>query len=554
MCGTLADFYRSFLMDGEFGRNPMKIRKAVAIAGLAGVLLGTGVTAARASTVASQTGDLSASVIDEYMRDYVERTRLPGALVAVTKGDQVVHVAGYGHTADDETITKATPMPLASVSKSFTALAVLRLADQHKISLDAPVRTYLPEFTMVDPRAAKITVRQLLQQTSGMSDLSFPDLTLPAPDTLKDAVAMLRTAPLATEPGAHMAYHNPNYAVAARLVEVVAGVPFADYMAAAVFRPLGMTSTTTVNTTRDLPGEGAGYIRAYGRLIERSHPKWFVNGSFGVVSTADDLAKWLITQNGAGGVLPKKTLRTAQTASGVAGSTYGMGWVVSKTTGGAPRLQHTGWLLTHNSAQTLLPAGRYGIAVVANTGMISGDDALIITNGLIDIIEGRSGAGAAPFTMTADLWLAGLTVLNLGLGLLGICRARRWARRRVGQAAWRPLVRLVPYALPIVFFFGLADLMVFVMHRTGTLEQITYVWLALYVWAATAALAAATVIVSRLIHTVRARGSHARTRMATGLSSVRGPKSRHAGLRETITSRAGSDQGSASSVAGRAYS
>ncbi|MGV9302369.1 serine hydrolase domain-containing protein [Nonomuraea sp. NPDC003727] len=511
----------------------MKVRKIAAMAGLAGVLLATGMTAAGASTTGTTTAgasatahasaaagasttahasaapksaDLSASVIDDFMRGYVERTRLPGAVVAVTKGDQVVHVAGYGHTAGGEAITKTTPMPLASVSKSFTALAVLRLADQGTISLDSPVRTYLPEFTMADPRAEKITVRQLLQQTSGMSDMSFPELTLPAPDTLKDAVAMLRTAPLDTEPGARMAYHNPNYAVAARLVEVVAGMPFADYMATAVFRPLGMTSTRTVNTTRDLPGEGAGYVRAYGQLIGRSHPKWFVSGSFGVVSTADDLARWLIAQNGAGRVLPRKTLKTAQTASGVAGSTYGMGWVAGRTAGGAPQLQHTGWLLTHNSAQTLLPASRYGIAVVTNTGMISGDDALLITNGLIDIIEGRPDAGAAPFTMTADPWLAGLTVLNLGLGLLGVCRARRWARRRTGQAVWRPLLRLLPYAVPIVFFFGLADLIGLLMHRSGTLEQITYVWLALYVWAATAALAAAAVIVCRLVHLVGVRG------------------------------------------------
>ncbi|MFC4122109.1 serine hydrolase domain-containing protein [Nonomuraea zeae] len=488
----------------------MKMRKIAAVAGLAGVLLATGVTAAPASALASGAGDLSARAIDDYVRDYAERTRLPGALVAVTKGDQVVHAAGYGHLAGGEAITKATPMPLASISKSFTALAVLSLADQHKISLDAPVRTYLPEFTMADPRAAKITVRQLLQQTSGMSDRSFPELTLPAPDTLKDAVAMLRTAPLDTEPGTRMAYHNPNYAVAARLVEVVAGVPFAGYLASAVFRPLGMTSTTTVDTTGELPGGGAGYIRAYGRLIERAHPKWFINGSFGVVSTADDLAKWLIAQNGGGRIFPERTLKIAQTASGVAGSTYGMGWVAGATAGGAPRLQHTGWLLTHNSAQTLLPASRYGIAVVTNTGMISGDDALIITDGLIDLIEGRSGAGAAPFTMTADLWLAGLTVLTLGLGLLGVRRAprwaRRWARRSSGRALWRPLARLVPYVLPIVLFFGLADLMGLLMRRSGTLEQITYVWLALYVWAATAALAAAGVIVARLVHLVRARG------------------------------------------------
>ncbi|WP_336214561.1 serine hydrolase domain-containing protein [Nonomuraea sp. LPB2021202275-12-8] len=161
----------------------MLMRKAAAIAG---VLLALGTTTA-ASASAKAPEPLSTATIDGYMRDYAERTRLPGALVAVTRGDRIVHVAGYGHTADGEAITEDTPMPLASLSKSFTALAVLHLAEQGEIGLDAPVRTYLPEFAMADPRAAKITVRQLLQQTSGMSDQTFPELTLPAPDTLKDS-------------------------------------------------------------------------------------------------------------------------------------------------------------------------------------------------------------------------------------------------------------------------------------------------------------------------------------------------------------------------------
>ncbi|MDF5757659.1 serine hydrolase domain-containing protein [Spongiactinospora sp. TRM90649] len=480
----------------------MRMRMA-RVAGVAGALLALGATTVHAAATPERSGDLTASVLDDYVRDYAERTGLPGAVVAVTKGDRVVHTAGYGRTAGGEAITKTTPISIASLSKSFTAMAVLRLAEERKIDLDAPVRRYLPEFTMADPRAAKITVRQVLQQTSGMSDMTFPELTLPAPDTLKDAVAMLRTAPLATEPGTAMAYHNPNYAVAARLAEVVAGVPFADHMNAAVFRPLGMTSTTTVNTTGALPGRGAGYIRAYGRVIERAHPKWFLNGSFGVVSTADDLARWLIAQNGANPALPANLVKTAQAPSGLGRSTYGMGWYAGKTAGGAPQVQHSGWLLTHNSMQTVLPESRYGIAVVTNTGMISGDDALFITNGLIDIIEGRPDAGAAPFTMSVDLWLAGLSVLNLALGALGVCRARRWARRRQGRAIWRAVVRLLPYTMPFVLFFGLVDLAGFVTHRAATLELITYVWLALYVWAVTGALAAAAVIISRSLHLAR---------------------------------------------------
>lgn len=496
----------------------MKTSRVVAIAALTGILLPVLGVAGGASAGVTQPGELSATVIDDYMRDYAERTGLPGAMVAVTKGDTVVHVAGYGHTADGEPITKDTLMPLASISKSFTALAVLRLADQRKIDLDAPVRTYLPEFTMADPRAARITVRQLLQQTSGMSDRTFPELTLPAPGTLEDAVAMLRTAPLATEPGTKKAYHNPNYVVAARLVEAVTGTSFADHMAAKMFRPLGMTSTSTVDTTLNLPGEGAGYIRAYGRLIRRVHTKWFINGSYGVVSTADNMAKWLITQNGSGRVFPKATVKVAQTPSGVGGSTYGMGWDVGRTVAGSPRLRHTGWLLTHNSAQTLLPASGYGIAVVTNTGMISGDDALLISDGLIDILEGRPDAAAAPFTDVADPWLGGLSLLNLALGVLGLYRARTWARRHAHRPLWRRLLRLVPYSVPIVVFAGLAQLIGILMNRVGTLSQITYVWLALYVWAATAALAAGAVIVARSIHTIRVIRSARRADQETIIS------------------------------------
>ncbi|MFF4122086.1 serine hydrolase domain-containing protein [Microbispora rosea] len=484
------------------------MRKIAATAGLAGVLLlATGTAAVdaatRAATTDGRTG-LTAESVDRYVRDYIRRTDLPGAVVTVVKGDKVVYAAGHGHTAGGEAITADTPMPLASLSKSFTALAVLRLADEGRIDLDAPVRRYLPEFTMADPRAEKITVRQLLQQTSGMSDQTFPELTLPAPDDLKDAVAMLRTAPLAAAPGTRMIYHNPNYAVAARLAEVVSGTPFAEFMAATVFTPLGMTSTRTVDTTEELPGAGAGYIRAYGQVIERAHPKWFVNGSYGVVSTAHDLARWLIMQNGHG-ALPRELVRATQTPSGVGGSTYGMGWSAERTAGGAPMLRHTGWLLTHNSAQTLLPGGEWGIAVVTNTGMISGDDALIISDGLVDMIEGRPDANAAPFTTSADPWLAGLSLLNLGLGLTGVLRSRRWAARRAQGRTCRMIARLVPYALPVAFYLGLAELAGVLLNRVGTLDQLTYVWLALYVWAATGALAAVAVVAARLVHAVRLR-------------------------------------------------
>ncbi|MFI6324680.1 serine hydrolase domain-containing protein [Nonomuraea sp. NPDC050556] len=419
---------------------------------------------------------------DQFVKDYMAETNLPGAVVVVTKDGQVVHAAGYGHDAGGKPLTADSPMPLASLSKSFTARGVMRLVEQGKVKLDAPVRSYLPEFTMADPRYVKITVRQLLDQTSGMSDSTFPELTLDAPATLKDSVAMLRDAKLAGEPGEKFRYHNPNYAVLARMVEKVANKPFADYMAAEVFAPLGMNSTRTVDLTTQQPGASRGYVRAYGQVIQREQPTWFVNGGAGVVSTANDLGRWLIAQKGQVG----------------ADGTYSAGWSSARSAAGTPLLHHTGWLLTHNSVQTVIPSSGYGIAVVTNTGMMSGDDAVNITEGLIQLTEGKAAEITEPFTMKSDYVLAALTLLSAGLGVLGVVRARRWARR----GGWWRWVRLAAYAVPIVAFFTAADLFGLLMNRSGTLGMITYVWLALFVWLAVSALAAAAVVAARIISAV----------------------------------------------------
>ena len=170
------------------------------------------------------------------MTDFADHGGYPGVAIAITKGDQVVQVGGYGHDSSGAAVTATTPMPVASVSKSFTALAVMQLVEAGKVALDAPVRQYLPDFRIADPRGARITVRQLLNQTSGISDGTLPEKSLPQPDSLAAAVVRARAATLAAEPGTKHVYTNTNYHLAARLVEVVAGEPFARLPAASRVR------------------------------------------------------------------------------------------------------------------------------------------------------------------------------------------------------------------------------------------------------------------------------------------------------------------------------
>ncbi|RII09323.1 D-alanyl-D-alanine carboxypeptidase precursor [Streptomyces sp. YIM 130001] len=453
---------------------------------------------------------LDAASIDRFVRDYVEQTRLPGAVVAVTEGDRVVHTAGYGHTASGRTMTERTRVPVASLSKAMTALAVMQLVEAGKVRLDRPVRQYLPEFTMADKRAERITVRQLLTQTSGMADSSYPDLARSQPHSLREAVAAMREAPLAADPGSRHRYHNPNYFVAARLVEVVSGQPFASYLDGRLFAPLGMERTASVDTSAEMPDRARGFVRAYGTTVSVSHPRWFTAGGHGVVTTADDFAQWLIAQNNGGvsadghRIATQATVRATHTPPRIPDdSEYAMGWGEYRADGGPRQIQHTGQLLTHNSMATLLPESKVGIAVVTNTGMIAGDDAPQIVQGLVELAGGHRPEVAAPFSMTADWVLAALTVLAVALGVRGVLRAPRWARRAARRPWWRAALRLLPQVLPVLLLAQLASVVGLLMNRSGTLGQATYAWPALVVCVAAGALASTAVIAARIAAILR---------------------------------------------------
>ncbi|MET8852894.1 serine hydrolase domain-containing protein [Amycolatopsis sp. NPDC004625] len=427
--------------------------------------------------------------IDGYVRAYLDHTGLPGAAVAVTHGSDVVRVAGYGHDAAGAPIGASTRLPIASLGKSMTAFAVLQLVEAGRAGLDEPVTRYLPDFRLADPRGGRITVRMLLDQTSGMADSAFPDLKLPQPHTLAEAVTRLADAPLASEPGAQFHYHNPNYEVAARIVEVVSGQPFAEYLRTKLFVPLGMTGSATV----DAPPAGTeGYVRAFGIEVPVSEPDWFTGGSHGVLSTADDLAKWLIAQRNGGGVVSPASAALAHTPA--PGRDYALGWTVRDG-----RVSHTGDWFSHTAAQVLLPGG-YGVAVIANTGMALDNDAELLAQGLASLLAGGTPEPALPAGVIADRVLGALALIAVGLAVLGVRRAGRKPRWwRIGP----PLLPLVPLVfLPQLLGWVFAG-------RRGTYAQVLHVWPGLVIALGVATLAGLLVAAARVRALVSGtRGRH----------------------------------------------
>jgi CubicO group peptidase (beta-lactamase class C family) len=459
------------------------------------------VSAASLGPTAAAPPAVDAAAVDAVVRQYREQTALPGVAVVVTRGTTVVHAAGYGRTPAGDAVSERTTMAAASVSKSFTALAVVRLVETGRIRLDDPVRAHLPEFTMADPRAADVTVRQLLDQTSGMSDTTHRSFSGPSVHTLSEAVAAMRDSELAAAPGTRWEYHNPNFQVAARLVEVVGGLPFADHLRRHVFEPLGMDDSRTVDTASDLPPSARGHLKVLGAAVALPEPPAFGNGSGGVLTSAHDMAAWLVAQNnggrGPGGtsIATPESITATHTPSAVSES-YGLGWFVDTTASGAPLIDHGGDLFTSTAYQALLPESGYGIAVLANTGMQYGD-AQAIGARLVALVEGTQLPPVEDPYAVIDAVLLVLALAIVALAVRGVVRSRRWAARR--SSVPRTVARLLPLVLPLLLA-ATAHRVVGYLYRGRDVAwlQVPYLYPTFMVVLSVAALGGVAVLVARL--------------------------------------------------------
>jgi N-acyl-D-amino-acid deacylase len=206
---------------------------------------------------------------DRLMTSLLEKWKIPGGSIAVTKDGRLVFARGYGlaDVAAKKPVAADSLFRVASVSKPITAVAVMRLAEQGKINLDEPALAAVgplepPPDAKVDPRLAKITVRQLLQHTGGWDrDKSFDAMFIPekaarvvgAPSPA-DATTVMRymmSVPLDFDPGARYAYSNLGYAILGRLIERRTSLPYGEAVQQLVLRPAGATRMKLGRTLKE---------------------------------------------------------------------------------------------------------------------------------------------------------------------------------------------------------------------------------------------------------------------------------------------------------------
>jgi CubicO group peptidase (beta-lactamase class C family) len=199
--------------------------------------------------------------VDQAVAAYMSRTRAPGAAAAVVRGGETAYARGYG-LADLASVTPATTQTvwrLASVSKPITAAAVLQLAEEGRIGLDVPVRTYVPTLPATYDR---VTVRDLLRHTGGVRTYRGDEFfSRRRCETLGDALAVFGGDPLDHPPGARQTYSTYGYTVLGLAVEGAARRRFTDVLRSRVLRPAGMRRTTGEDARASVRGRATPYVR-----------------------------------------------------------------------------------------------------------------------------------------------------------------------------------------------------------------------------------------------------------------------------------------------------
>lgn len=325
----------------------------------------------------------SYDAIDDYIEGQMRRLSIPGASLAIVEDDRIVHLRGLGvGRPGGKAPTPQTPFFIGSITKSFTALAVMQLNEAGKVNLDAPVQRYLPWFRVADPQAsAQITVRHLLNQTSGLpllpSEVVLADFD-DRPDAIERQVRALSSLNLTSPVGSKVQYSNFNYNILGLVIEAASGETYADYIQNHIFNPLGMRHSYTFKAAAQKDGLVVGYRHWFSLPFPVPHMPVPLGSlpSGQLISSAEDMAHYLIAHLNGGRYEEVQILSGAGIDEmhrgvkeyiflGISGGRYGMGWF-DMDLGQEKIYSHSGNLPDFSAFMALIPEQKKGVVLLFN--------------------------------------------------------------------------------------------------------------------------------------------------------------------------------------------
>jgi CubicO group peptidase (beta-lactamase class C family) len=354
---------------------------------MGGLLAASRLLFARAASVKPASSSASYADIDAYIEGQMHHLHIPGVSLAIVEGDEIVHLRGFGQARPGgEAPTPQTPFFIGSLTKSFTALAVMQLVEAGKVELDAPVQRYLPWFRVADPQAsAEMTVRHLLNQTSGLPMLlgmaNLGDLDS-RPDATQHQVRALSTLKLTRPVGSKFEYDNTNYDILGLIVEAASGESYSEYIQSHLFNPLDMRRSYTSKAVAQQNGLAVGHRYWFGHPIPAPNitipPGSLASGQ--LISSAEDIAHYLIAHLNEGFYRDKQILSEAgiaeltrgaaeMNAMGMSIGYYGMGWI-SQGTGETRIVSHSGDVPDFGAFMALAPEQKKGIVLLFNANHV----------------------------------------------------------------------------------------------------------------------------------------------------------------------------------------
>ena len=333
--------------------------------------------------VVPEPGARTYEALDSYVEEQMRRLHIPGASLAVVEGDRIVHLRGFGRARPGgETPGPETPFFIGSLTKSITALAVMQLVEAGRVDLDAPVQRCLPWFRLADPgAAAQVTVRHLLNQTSGLplwpsevASADFDDRT----GAVERQVRALATLKTGSPPGAKCEYSNFNYNILGLVIEAASGEAYADYLQKHIFEPLGMQHTFTSKAEAKRCGLAVGHRHWFSMPIPAPDLRVPAGSlpSGQLSSCAQDMARYLIAHLNGGRCGQAQILSPAGIAElhrgaadlefmGVKTGRYGMGWFDTDLDG-VRVYSHSGNVPDFSAFMALVPECRRGVVLLFN--------------------------------------------------------------------------------------------------------------------------------------------------------------------------------------------